>query len=115
MLFFYDFLLATKVLIYLGDPFVCFRHRKKVDDTPAFTPTYKYNSWASERKNFKGATPRLSRGKGDYSNNIFLSFSSNARAWVNTIVMLWVFCLMACLLHKFFHVIRSLARLFRLT
>ena len=56
--------------------------RKKVDDTPAFTPTYKYNSWASERKNFKGATPRLSRGKGDYSNHIFLSFSLNAKAWV---------------------------------
>lgn len=39
------------------------RHHKKVDDTPAFTPTYKYNSWASERKNLHGTTPRLSKGK----------------------------------------------------
>ncbi|XP_028392273.1 pre-mRNA-splicing factor ATP-dependent RNA helicase PRP16-like [Dendronephthya gigantea] len=38
------------------------RREKKVDDTPALTPTYKYNSWANDKKSF-GVTPRFSRGK----------------------------------------------------
>lgn len=43
--------------------FFTLRHPKNISDTPALTPTYKYNSWANQKKSF-GVTPRLSYGKG---------------------------------------------------
>ena len=34
------------------------------DKTPLPTPSYKYNEWADDRRHL-GATPRLSRGRGE--------------------------------------------------
>lgn len=38
------------------------RSHRKVDDTPRFTPTHKYNVWEDDRRS-TGATPRFSKGK----------------------------------------------------
>ena len=41
--------------------YVCSTSRR-VNDTPLPTPTYKYNTWAEDRKSF-GITPKPSEGK----------------------------------------------------
>lgn len=38
------------------------RSHRRVDDTPHFTPTHKYNVWEDDRRS-TGATPRFSKGK----------------------------------------------------
>ena len=38
------------------------RSHQRIDDTPMFTPTHKYNVWEDDRHN-TGATPRFSKGK----------------------------------------------------
>ena len=38
------------------------RSHQRIDDTPMFTPTHKYNVWEDDRHS-TGATPRFSKGK----------------------------------------------------
>ena len=53
--------LSLNILCLITVVLHCRSHRR-VDDTPRFTPTHKYNVWEDDRRS-TGATPRFSKGK----------------------------------------------------
>ena len=50
------------------------RSHRRVDDTPRFTPTHKYNVWEDDRRS-TGATPRFSKGKSKNLTGILHHFT----------------------------------------
>lgn len=52
------------------------RSHRRVDDTPLFTPTHKYNVWEDDRRS-TGVTPRFSKGKRSDNGRNETGFSSD--------------------------------------